>query len=300
MDERLCAVIAETLTSRDFLTAEELLHELAQTGEEVDQRTLRFWTSRQLLPKPVKKPYRGADGRVGYYPREVLATIAKIRNLQAQGWKIKQIAAQLDEETSSAPRPNLDQAKFFAEKYLKSLLVGRSQIERKSSHYARANQHNETAVIRQDLVARLERMVPRKVAVAAASSFLLSLNDKQRRRLARRLRLSSKESSRPEPTEPNIADQFSDDNLVEVKEALKTWPELLDSNGSHLVQPVVSRRARALTIALKDCLERYLSSTTLGRSALMDKMSEHLAELRKISQQIREDLSFLRETDSKR
>ena len=284
------------MKSRDFLTASELLKELADLGQQLEPRTLRFWTSKGLLPKLVKKPFRGADGRVGYYPRSALATIDRIRALQAEGWKIKQIAERLKDPEAKTPQPQNDQAKFFAEKYLESLLAGQSKLRLRTSHYARANVQNETAILRQDLVSRLERMVPRKVAVTAASSFLLSLTENQRKRLVRRLRLAKNEELSPDIEEPKIGDHFDRATLSQVQNILSDWPILNQADDR---QPVTGRRAKAITESLRDCVESYLSSSSLGQKALTEKMSAHLEELRKTSQQLSQDLAYLRETDAK-
>jgi len=60
--------------STDLLTLEELT---SRTG--VSVRTVRFWTSRGLLPSPIRQ------GRSGYYSPEHVARLELVRELQAHG-----------------------------------------------------------------------------------------------------------------------------------------------------------------------------------------------------------------------
>jgi len=69
----------------ELLTLEELT---SRTG--VSVRTVRFWTSRGLLPSPIKQ------GRSGYYSPEHVARLELVRELQAHGLTLAAIERYVD------------------------------------------------------------------------------------------------------------------------------------------------------------------------------------------------------------
>lgn len=76
----------------------QLLERAREMGLDVNERTLKFYTNRGLLPKPVRNPYPGADGRVSYYPRDALRRLRKIYQMKAQGFKLGQIRQLLERQ----------------------------------------------------------------------------------------------------------------------------------------------------------------------------------------------------------
>ena len=42
--------------ARDYLTQDELLEQARELGLDISKRTLKFYTTRGLVPKPEKKP----------------------------------------------------------------------------------------------------------------------------------------------------------------------------------------------------------------------------------------------------
>ncbi len=84
--------------ARDYLTQEELLEQARELGLDLSERTLKFYTSRGLVPKPEKKPFPTADGRVAYFHRDSLRRLRRIEQLKSQGFKLEQIRKLLDQK----------------------------------------------------------------------------------------------------------------------------------------------------------------------------------------------------------
>ena len=80
----------------EFLSLPKFLRLAGEQGLEVTERTLNFYITRGLLPKPVRKPYVGADGRVGYLPADSLRQLRKLLQLKGQGLKLEQIRRTLE------------------------------------------------------------------------------------------------------------------------------------------------------------------------------------------------------------
>lgn len=91
------------MNAQDWFSQDELLAELSRVGITLPERTLRFWVANGVLSAPIKKPYRGADGRVGYFPREALTLVPEILRLQSEGWKLRQSKARLA-QTQDLPK----------------------------------------------------------------------------------------------------------------------------------------------------------------------------------------------------
>ncbi len=88
----------------DFLSLEQLVQEARTAGLDVSERTVKFYTTRGLLPKPSKAPYPGADGRVSYYPATALRKLRRIHQLKAQGFTLEQIAKFLEQRAGEPLR----------------------------------------------------------------------------------------------------------------------------------------------------------------------------------------------------
>lgn len=80
----------------EFVSLPKFLRLAGEQGLEVTERTLNFYIARNLLPKPVRKPFVGADGRVGYMPTDSLRQLRKILQLKEQGLKLEQIRRTLE------------------------------------------------------------------------------------------------------------------------------------------------------------------------------------------------------------
>ena len=80
----------------EFVSLPKFLRLACEQGLEVTERTLNFYVTRGLLPKPVRKPFVGADGRVGYMPTDCLRQLRKILQLKEQGLKLEQIRRTLE------------------------------------------------------------------------------------------------------------------------------------------------------------------------------------------------------------
>src|SRR4051794_17405494 len=79
-----------------FLTRDELVDRLRRYGIDVDARDLRFWERSGVLPRPVKRRYNGATWALypdwSSRPNGYLHLIRRVRQLQAEGYKLQQIA----------------------------------------------------------------------------------------------------------------------------------------------------------------------------------------------------------------
>lgn len=74
-----------------LLTIGETLQAAAAQGLDLTERTFRYYGVMGLLPAPLKRPSGQEDARVRYYPGTVIDRLLEIRDLQAQGWSLKQI-----------------------------------------------------------------------------------------------------------------------------------------------------------------------------------------------------------------
>lgn len=80
----------------EFVSLPKFLRLASEQGLDVTERTLNFYITRGLLPKPVRKPFVGADGRVGYMPTDSLRQLRKILQFKEQGLKLEQIRRTLE------------------------------------------------------------------------------------------------------------------------------------------------------------------------------------------------------------
>lgn len=285
------------MSAHDWLSQEELIRELKQAGIDLSERTLRYWVAREVLPTPLKKPYRGADGRIGYFPRTTLTLIPQILKLQQEGWKLSQIPAQLAALTepskttrSTASLPQ-EEAQEWATRYLHDLLADTESRDRRRCFASLGAPTSELRQIRHYLVARLERWVGRSAAVRATSAFLLGLSQRDFQRLLARLRVPSSlrlaqtllDSQFPS-AEPIALPR--DEELPQLKSVLAQQRERLQRWSTQPSSPVVLAR----TLACLDDLEAALLHTDSdeGRAVL-----KALAELQQIESHAEADLAFL-------
>ena len=87
----------------DLLTLEDVLREASTVGLELTERTFRYYTVLGLFPRPVKRPT--ADGRVHFYPPEILDRLREIKRLQTEGFSLKQIKARFGGPAPQPPPP---------------------------------------------------------------------------------------------------------------------------------------------------------------------------------------------------
>lgn len=90
--------------ARDYLSQDELLEQARELGLDLTERTLKFYTARGLVPRPEKKPFPAADGRVAYFHRDVLRRLRRIEQLKAQGFKLEQIRKLLEQKGGESLR----------------------------------------------------------------------------------------------------------------------------------------------------------------------------------------------------
>ncbi|MGE0489276.1 MAG: MerR family transcriptional regulator [Vulcanimicrobiota bacterium] len=81
---------------KEFYNPKQFLEELRSMGLEVSDRTVKYYVAKGLLPKPIHNPYVGADGRVGFFPRDSVKRLRRILQLKNQGFKLTQIRQVLE------------------------------------------------------------------------------------------------------------------------------------------------------------------------------------------------------------
>ncbi|MDP9363481.1 MAG: hypothetical protein M3Q10_04495 [Chloroflexota bacterium] len=74
----------------DLLDRQELLEELRDRGVEVDDVALVFWEKSGVLPRPMRRWRDGAPRAL--YPRHAIDAVAHLRQLQAAGRSLDEIA----------------------------------------------------------------------------------------------------------------------------------------------------------------------------------------------------------------
>jgi DNA-binding transcriptional MerR regulator len=264
----------------DYLTLEELLYALEHEGLDVQERTIRFWISKGILEKPLRKPFKYADGRVRYFPTRVVGEITDILKYQEEGWKLTQIKKRLREPV----RANQSEA-LGGEQLAKLLLsdyLGNGEFRDKQRFVDAAEPSTpQWRRVRNFLVARLTHFVGRKQAVRSVTSFMVGLSKRDVAKLLRR-------TSGRVPSELEAAQGDSNS---------KTWTRSeVQAFASHLAsltepkwtgegdEPVLSKRLRAFLGSARE----QLSAQTLGDTA--DSVHR---ELRRLHREIRDSRAFL-------
>lgn len=285
------------MSAQDWLSQEELLRELEQAGITLPERTLRFWVTNGVLASPVKKPYRGADGRVGYYPRETLNLIPQVLRLQQEGWKLRQIRQRLEQPESPSkagkPQAPTEGGQEWATRYLQDLLADTESRDRRRCFSSPGAAQSDLRQVRHYLVARLERWVGRSAAVRATSAFLLGLSQRDFQRLVSRLRVPSSLRLAQALVSAEASGQESiavppEDQLPRLRKSLGQQRARLEKWREHPRAPVLLERALACVSQLE---------TELANSKAVDKerLAQELDRLETIAQQAEADLAFLRQ-----
>ena len=73
------------------LTSEEVLKEAGELGLELAERKLKYYVTLGIIPKPLRNPGGDYDGRIAYFPAEVVERLRKIKELQDSGFTLPQI-----------------------------------------------------------------------------------------------------------------------------------------------------------------------------------------------------------------
>ena len=286
------------VNAHDWFSQDELLAELSRVGITLPERTLRFWVANGVLSAPIKKPYRGADGRVGYFPREALTLVPEILRLQSEGWKLRQSKARLAQTqdlpktTKPAAQEPSDGGQEWATRYLQDLLSDTESRDRRRCFASPAAPNSELRQVRHYLVARLERWVGRSAAVRATSAFLLSLSRRDFQRLVSRLKIPSSvrlvqalvEKEPESNSEIRLPPESSFPSVLADIESQRVKLQKAKSAG---VPPVLWER----TLSCLEQLETLMKSRPLQE----DAMRKTLSRLQEIEAQASADLAFLQE-----
>lgn len=115
------------LREENLVSSKEVMSE---TG--ISRATLNNYIKMGILPRPVvKKPEEGMRGvkQIGYFPREVLARIEKVRELKLQGKAMEQIVSELKGEAGvvQEPRP-VDEPEAESKKPFDSMVERKGPI----------------------------------------------------------------------------------------------------------------------------------------------------------------------------
>jgi len=92
------------VTGGRYLSSGEVIAEARRLGIEVSERTLRYYVSLGLLPKPGRHPSEGVDQRILFFPGDVLERVEEIRRLKDSGFTLEQIRQFL----AGTARPGLE------------------------------------------------------------------------------------------------------------------------------------------------------------------------------------------------
>ncbi len=82
-------------SSIDLLTRNELIAELKKLGVEATTRDFNLWQQRGVIPYPPRQRHKGATRAV--YPQWMIGIIAKLRDFQGEGRKLREIGPLLRE-----------------------------------------------------------------------------------------------------------------------------------------------------------------------------------------------------------
>lgn len=112
---------------KDFYSLPNFLEAAQSQGLDISERTLNYYITRGLLPKPTKSPFVGADGRVAYLPGDALRQLRKILRYKEQGLKLEQIrkaleARSLPQELAVEPKDSWQREVIY--RFLRHLPAG--------------------------------------------------------------------------------------------------------------------------------------------------------------------------------
>ncbi len=92
MDERIQRRLdASTDAARRYLRPDEVIERARSQGIDLNDRTLKYYVSLKLLPEPERAPFNGADGRLRYFPIEIMSRLRHIQKYKEQGFSLTQI-----------------------------------------------------------------------------------------------------------------------------------------------------------------------------------------------------------------
>lgn len=275
----------------DYLTQEELLYALEHEGLEVQERTLRFWIAKGVLEKPVKKPYKFADGRKKYFPTRVVGEITELLRLQEEGWKLTQIKKRL-RTPIKAKQADSAEGEEMAKRLLADYL-GNGEFKDRHRLIESADASTpEWRRVRNFLVARLSHFVGRKQAVRSVTSFMVGLSKRDIAKLLRRQTSRAVEDTLG-LAESDAGEKWSRARAQELKKTLNALrpPEWTH----HYPEPVLSRRLRrALTDTLA-ATESYLKKPL--SKALETELESRLRQVRQLHSEVKASLEFLHQED---
>lgn len=241
---------------------------------DVQERTVRFWISKGVLEKPLRKPFKYADGRVRYFSKKVVGEISDILKLQEEGWKLTQIKKRL-RAPAKAGQKELPAAEQLAKIFLADYLGNGEFRDRQKQIESADPSTPEWRKVRNFLVARLSKLIGRKQAVKSVTSFMLGLS---KRDVAKLLRRNVKQSG---PTESaSVPSALSAREKLQLGKALSAFePPEWKEDGP---EPVLSLRLRQAVLDLERALEE--GGNALGAA---------YGHLQRLHQQVRENRDYL-------
>lgn len=192
------------------LTLPRVLKAAQELGLDLNQRTFLYYVKRGLLPGGQKNPYNGADGRVAYWPANILKRLRRIFQLKQQGLKLEQIRVSLEGGGKPLP-PEVapeDWRREVAYRYLKQQMNG-SQ----STPPAPSEDDSLLQWERQRQILALAPLIGEEPATHWTSQFFLALHPNELQRYCTNLRAQ----------------------LCQIYSPAKSWLSELSANMRHLV-----------------------------------------------------------------
>ncbi|HXE72807.1 MAG TPA: MerR family transcriptional regulator [Candidatus Nitrosotenuis sp.] len=172
-----------------YLALPELVSQARQAGLDVNERTIKFYTARGLLPRPEKNPFAGADGRARYYPADTLKRLRKIHQLKAQGYTLEQVARILEQRQAEPLRQlgAAHEADWRRQVVFRLLAPGADESRRARLEFLAAvmgSREDETLLraTRAYLTRKMAPLVGEREAARHVNEFLLSLSPRDLQR----------------------------------------------------------------------------------------------------------------------
>lgn len=249
----------------EYVSLPKFLRLACEQGLEVTERTLNFYITRSLLPKPIRKPFVGADGRVGYMPTDSLRQLRKILQLKEQGLKLEQIRRTL-EGRGVLQEQDLDQKaqwqRELAFRYLRHMAAGYYPPARMQllSRLSRHTQKISAEDLRDFQMATLAPLIGGPEAQRYVKEFYLKLPSRE---LERQVHAVSKEylekaaHGGPSQVFQQVRQAVSNRMLGRIsEEALVAYLEQLEATLQRAQQDLLTQDPDGwLALGLQRCLE---------------------------------------------
>lgn len=274
--------------SQDYLSVPRFLEQAQLLGLEVSERTVNYYIARGLLPKPIKRPFNGADGRVAYLPADGLKLLKKILIYKEQGLKLEHIRRVLEGKGQTHQVVDESQRQAWQRelvyRFLRQLPAGQSTAARLKLLSVMGNDPSQLLLddLKDYYVETLQSLVGEEHARRWVHEYFLHLGGNERtrqiRRLTSELQGSGKAVSGPDPLR-QLRKAASDFALKRIDEAswidylsqweasltkaARCWSQEPEGEVRHFLEEGTQRALQALQ-ALKDTSRQHLREQLAG------------------------------------